>query len=334
MSASDTATRMDDPLWVPLLTHYRPRGSATEIDGERMAAHIKAIRPSVRQFLLAGSTGDGWEMDQDAFRAITALGRRADVFEGTRILFGVLRPTTDEVVDRAQELERDLAQNGLPAGEFIGLTVCPPVDPTATQDLILRHYEAVLEGTTANVAVYQLPQVTGCRITPETMHRLAGHKRIIMFKDTSGEDTVARAGELGDVRLVRGAEGSYVESVRPAGPYDGWLLSTGNVFGSLLRRMIELHRSGQTGRATRLSEAMTGLVQALFDAAQAVSFGNAFSNANRAADHLLAVGQQWRQAAPPLTASGNRIPEALLAAAEDVLGYLPALSQHGYLPGR
>jgi 4-hydroxy-tetrahydrodipicolinate synthase len=84
---------MDDPLWVPLLTHYRPRGSATEIDGERMAAHIKAIRPSVRQFLLAGSTGDGWEMDQDAFRAITALGRRADVFEGTRILFGVcVRP--------------------------------------------------------------------------------------------------------------------------------------------------------------------------------------------------------------------------------------------------
>ncbi|MBV8458472.1 MAG: dihydrodipicolinate synthase family protein [Acetobacteraceae bacterium] len=325
---------MDDPLWVPLLTHYQPGGSAAEIDGERMAAHIKAIRPSVRQFLLAGSTGDGWEIDSEAFRAITALVRRADVFEGTHILFGVLRPTTDEVVDRAQELERDLAQNGMPAGEFIGLTVCPPVDPAATQDIILRHYEAVLERTAANIAVYQLPQVTGCRITPETMRRLARHKRIIMFKDTSGEDTVARAGELGDVLLVRGAEGGYAESLRPAGPYDGWLLSTGNVFGSLLRRMIELHRSGQTGRATRLSEAMTGLVQALFDAAQIVSFGNAFSNVNRAADHLLAVGQHWRRVAPPLTASGNRIPEALLAAAQDVLGCLPALSQHGYLPAR
>ena len=88
MSSSETATRMDDPLWVPLLTHYRPRGSAADIDGERMAAHIKAIRPGVRQFLLAGSTGDGWEIDPEAFRAITALARRADVFEGTRILFG------------------------------------------------------------------------------------------------------------------------------------------------------------------------------------------------------------------------------------------------------
>ena len=134
MSPNETAARMDDPLWVPLLTHYQPGGSAAEIDGERMAAHIKAIRPSVRQFLLAGSTGDGWEIDSEAFRAITALVLRADVFEGTHILFGVLRPTTDEVVDRAQELERDLAQNGMPAGEFIGLTVCPPVDPAATQE--------------------------------------------------------------------------------------------------------------------------------------------------------------------------------------------------------
>jgi hypothetical protein len=32
---------------------------------------------------------------------------------------------------------------------------------------------------------------------------------------------------LGDVLLVRGAEGGYVEALRPTGPYDAWLLSTG-----------------------------------------------------------------------------------------------------------
>ena len=46
-----------DPLWVPLLTHYRGDAPAA-VDHARMAAHVASLRPSVRQFLLAGSTGD------------------------------------------------------------------------------------------------------------------------------------------------------------------------------------------------------------------------------------------------------------------------------------
>ena len=180
--------------------------------------------------------------------------------------------------------------------------------------------------------MYQLPQVTGCRIDPETMIRIAEHPRVTMFKDTSGEDTVARAGGLPNVLLVRGAEGDYIEWLQPSGPYHGWLLSTGNVFGPLLRRMIDLHKSGQTRRARELSAVMTGLVTALFDAAKDVPFGNPFSNANRAADHLRAAGRRWREAAPPLTASGNALPPDLLASAEDILGYLPAIPELGYLP--
>jgi len=228
-------------------------------------------------------------------------------------------------------LERDLADRGPPAGELAGIAVCPPVDPNANQDTIRRHFETILASTKLDVAVYQLPQVTGCRIDAATMVRLAEHPRVTMFKDTSGEDTVARAGRLPNVLLVRGAEGGYVEALRPSGPYDGWLLSTGNVFGKLLRRMIELHRDGQTRRAKELSGVMTGLVTALFDAAMEVPFGNAFSNANRAADHLRATGRGWRDAAPPLTASGNALPPDLLASAEDILGYLPAVPERGYL---
>ena len=89
------------------------------------------------------------------------------------------------------------------------------------------------------------------------MQQLATNSRIIMFKDTSGEDTVAQAGGLGDVLLVRGAEGGYVEALRPEGPYDGWLLSTGNVFGPLLRRISDLYKSREAGRARQLSAVMT-----------------------------------------------------------------------------
>lgn len=327
----NAATGLSDPLWVPLLTHWRRSGEGVAIDADRIASHVRAIKPSVRQFLLAGSTGDGWEISFDQVLQIARLSRRPDVFGGCRLLFGALRPTTEGVVEWARALEHNLAQEGAPAGEFVGFAVCPPVDPDATQHTILGHYEAVLAATTSPIAVYQLPQVTGCRIAARTMQQLAANPRVTMFKDTSGEDTVAAAGGLGRVALVRGAEGSYVEALKPEGPYDGWLLSTGNVFGALLRRMIELHHGGHGRRARQLSAVMTGLVEALFEAAQEVPFGNAFSNANRAADHLRAYGRSWREREAPLTASANALPLGLLETVEDILGHLPGVPERGYL---
>ncbi|HYJ18186.1 MAG TPA: hypothetical protein VEW72_03345 [Burkholderiales bacterium] len=69
----------DDRLWVPLLTHYRRQGQAVEIDPDRIAAHVSYIRPWVRQFLLAGSTGDGWEMSLEQLLVLVRLTARPDL---------------------------------------------------------------------------------------------------------------------------------------------------------------------------------------------------------------------------------------------------------------
>jgi 4-hydroxy-tetrahydrodipicolinate synthase len=338
-AARHTAGTEPDRLWVPLLTHWRgaPGGAApAAVDPERMAAHVRTIKPAVRQFMLAGSTGDGWDMGADAWMDVVRLSRRADVFAGTRVLYGVLRASTEEVVDWAVRLERSLAEEGAPAGEYAGIAVCPPIDPAATQDAILRHYEAVLERTKCPVAVYQLPQVTGCSIEGETLRALvaAAPTRVSMFKDTSGADVVAKTGPVEGVVMVRGAEGGYLDALAPEGPYDGWLLSTGNVFGPLLRRMLQLHETGEDRareRARRLSAVMTELVAALFEAAKPVPFGNPFSNANHAADHLLATGRSWRDRPRPVAVTGAVLPDALLEAAEDILGHLPSMPERGYL---
>lgn len=320
-----------DALWVPLLTHFRRHGSGLAVDANRMASQIRAMQPDVRQFMLAGSTGDGWEMGLDHLLDIVRLTRRAEVFGETRILFGVLRPTTEEVVAWAQAVERALAADGPPAGTYMGLTVCPPVQKDAAQETILAHYRAVLAATKSPIAVYQLPQVTGCSIAPATLRAIAENPRVTMFKDTSGTDTVAQAGPLPGVLMVRGAEGGYVEALRPDGPYDGWLLSTGNVFGRALRRMLQLREAGDRERALALSAVVATMVQALFQAAGSVEFGNAFSNANRAADHVRALGRAWRSAPPPLTASGKELPIGLLEAAADIIGALPGIPEDGYI---
>ncbi|MGH7079431.1 MAG: dihydrodipicolinate synthase family protein [Acetobacteraceae bacterium] len=322
-----------DPLWVPLLTHFRAGGGGVVVDPVRMAAQIRAMQPEVRQYLLGGSTGDGWELDEHQFGDLISLSR-TEVFTGTRVLMGVLRPTTGEVIARARMVERALVHDGPPRGVYAGLTVCPPVAPEASQGSILAHYRAVLEATESPIAVYQLPQITGCSLEPATVRTLARDPRIIMFKDTSGTDTVASAGPIPGVAMVRGAEGGYLAALAPSGPYDGWLLSSANVFGRVLRRILDLHAADEGARASRLSGILAMVVEALFDAAAEIAFGNPFSNANRAADHVLATGRTWRDVPAPLSASGNALPARLLEAAADILEALRAVSDAGYLPVR
>ncbi len=321
----------EDPLWVPLLTHYR-RDASIAVDRRRMAAHVRSIRPQLRQFLLAGSTGDGWEFTLDHLLELARLARDAGVFDReTRLLFGLLRRNTEEAVQWAAALERNFAGEGMPAAQMAGFAVCPPVDAAAGQEAIRRHYERVLEATTRPIAVYELPQVTGCSIAPETLRALARNPRIIMFKDSGGVDTVARAGAIPGVVMLRGAEGGYAQALRPQGPYDGWLLSTANVFAADFRRVLALRAAGEADRAQALSDLVARQVAALFAAAQKVPFGNAFSNANRAGDHLLAHGRGWQAAPPPLTVSGQALPRDLLDTAAEILARHPGIPERGYL---
>ena len=120
----------DDRLWVPLLTHYRRpqhqrQGSTVEIDPDRTAAHLSFIRPWVRQFLLAGSTGDGWEMSLEQLLVLVRLTSRPDLFQGTRFLVGALRPTTEGVVEWARAIESTLDGMKATAGEYCGLSGLP-----------------------------------------------------------------------------------------------------------------------------------------------------------------------------------------------------------------
>ena len=319
-----------DALWVPLLTHYQGVARVA-VDPRRMAAHVAHLKPHLRQFLLAGSTGDGWELSIRQLLDIARLARDPAVFGEARVLFGLLRGTTDEVIQWAHALEQNFLDEGLPAGEFLGYAVCPPIDERAGQDAIRRHYERVLKATTRPIAVYELPQVTGCSIAPETLSALAKDPRVILFKDTGGVDAVARAGAIASVVMLRGAEGGYVEALKPNGPYDGWLLSTANVFAREFRQILRFRDSGQADAALDLSQTLTRQITALFESAESLPFGNAFSNANRAGDHVLAWGRAWREAPPPLTISGEALPRALLEAAAASLARHPGVPERGYL---
>jgi 4-hydroxy-tetrahydrodipicolinate synthase len=321
--AATVAALRVDPLWAPLLTHYDHHGA---VDLNRMRAQIRSLTGQIDQFLLAGTTGDGWEMSDEALSSLVALTRE----RGVRLLFGVLRGKTDAVIRAASQLEAAVDASGQNTAA-VGLTLCPPVDRHASQAQILEHFGRILAVTRLPVAVYQLPQITGCEIEPDTMRQLLDHPRVLMFKDTSGSDRIVSAAAADSVVRLRGAEGGYARARIPRGGYDGWLVSSGNAVPETLRMMVNALEAGRIGTAEALSERLDRIVARLFAAAGVVPFGNPFSNANRAADHVRAHGRRWREAPIPRTISGAPLPVSLLSAAFDTLEADGLISATGYL---
>lgn len=330
--------KTDDLLWVPVLTHYAD-GPELLPDRQRMAAQLASIGEDVHQIMLAGSTGDGWELNDAQFDALIDFAASLDdgaapgaSASRVRVLFGLLRPTTEGVLARLRHLQKRIAADDGLKRRVEGVAVCPPVGADLDQRAIKDHFETVLAEAELPVAVYQLPQVTGCELHPETMAEIARNPKVVMFKDSSGADKVAMSGaDFSGTFLVRGAEGGYLEALQPIGPYHGWLLSTGNAFGRHLRKLLRLREAGDEAGAKDLSASISQTVDAVFAAAADEGGANAFSNANRALDHLRAYGTGWRSVPRPLKVDGNRLSEALLTRVASLAGEPLQLAESGYL---
>lgn len=310
-------------LWCPLLTHYRGDGS---LDTERIAAHIRSMRPWVSAFLAPGSTGDGWEMDEEEADALLGFLAAEAVHQEFMLMIGVLRTRRGAVVPAVNTyLERFTDGRAEPASlasrRICGFTVTPPAGRSLEQGVIRAELEAIAR-TGVPLAIYQLPQVTENEMSPGTVADLASaYPNIYLMKDTSGEDRVARARpELGNLFLVRGAEGEYASWLRESGGlYNGFLLSTANSFARELGTMIRLVEEGRQAEADELSRRVSAAVAAVFEEAGALPYGNPFANANKAFDHHFAWGPEAGEHDPPMTHSGSRLPRSLVTAAGEAL---------------
>ncbi len=107
---------------------------------------------------------------------------------------------------------------------------------------------------------------------------------------TSGNDRVAKSQfNFEGVFLVRGAEGDYARWPKSAGgPYDGFLLSTANVFARELDALLRFLDEGRRDQAQVLADRVSRVVESCFACVHGFPTGNAFTNANKILDHLMA----------------------------------------------
>ncbi|MBI5802561.1 MAG: dihydrodipicolinate synthase family protein [Verrucomicrobia bacterium] len=317
------------PLWCPLLTHYRDDGS---LDHARITAHLRHLAPHVKGFLIPGSTGDGWEMSDGEIRELLGLAKEQTAKLELHLLIGVLKTEARDACSVMREYGREFSAVITEHGtrNTPAFTVCPPKGADLPQQTIRDAMAGILE-LGFPTALYQLPQVTQNEMSPETLAELAARfPNFILFKDTSGADRVANSGQdFGGVFLVRGAEGDYARWLKSGGgPYDGFLLSTANCFGRELHQVIELLKSGRRDEAQHLSVRLSAVVKEVFALVAGLPDGNAFANANKAMDHFFAHGPTAANVTPPRLHAGSRLPAEVIRQAG------AALERHGFLPQR
>jgi len=325
-------------LWCPPITHYTAAGN---VDGERMAAHWRTMARYVGGFLVPGSTGDGWDMQEGEIAHMLAIATDLATQLSTRVLVGVLRTDVEAMLD---VIEATVTTLQAIAGEsdvltamerchVAGFTVCPPNGAALTQRKIQTGLEAVLD-LGLPTAIYQLPQVTENEVSLAVFEDLAArYPNFLLFKDTSGEDHVPQEDRgTSGVFLVRGAEGSYASWLAEAGGcYRGLLLSTANCFAAEFARMISLLEAADVAGADALSQRISAVVAAAFDAVAEIRHGNAFANANKAIDHFKAYGSRALSVAPPMLHAGVPLPASAVKAVGEALeagGFMPT---KGYL---
>jgi len=323
-------------LWCPPLTHLAQDGS---IDAARIRAHLCFMRPSVPALLVPGSTSEGWELSpaQEARLVDVALECAAEM--DFSVLIGALRKEPGEAARAVQASVARLFGGAHPsAADFrarrvCGFAVTAPKGASLSQRAIHESLEAVL-ALGYPTALYQLPQITENEIAPETVAELAPrYPNLYLFKDTSGGDRVVGSKlDFGGIFFVRGAEGNYAKWYKRAGgAYDGFLLSSANCFPSQLRAVLDLLEAGRAAEAEELSGRVSRVVLATLNAASPLSFGNQFTNAAKAIDHVMAFGPDADPDAPIRLVCGATLPRSLLAVARDSLIAERLMPKRGYL---
>ncbi len=126
--------------------------------------------------VLAGTNGEGPSLSavekRDLVKTSVALA------EGLDVILGVATPSLDEAVWLCK-------QTGAAGAK--GVLLMPPgYFRDVSEEGIARWFEAVLDKSPVGVLIYNFPQRTGITLTPELMHRLSKHDRMVGLKDSSG----------------------------------------------------------------------------------------------------------------------------------------------------
>ncbi|MFI9742088.1 dihydrodipicolinate synthase family protein [Streptomyces sp. NPDC052494] len=193
-----------------------PLSETGEVSESGVARLLDTLRPHVDALLPNLSTGEGrWLTDHQWEAMLGATVKHAGELP---VLAGVLRPTTEQVLERAR-VAADLGAHGLVATSPYGAGV--------SQGEIHRHFADLAEHSGLPVVVYHGTEVSGNSADFDTLLRICELPSVAGVKDSSGDAAFTR-------RLVEARPGARVLAglehlLLDSGAVDGYVVALANV---------------------------------------------------------------------------------------------------------
>ncbi|UCF10388.1 MAG: dihydrodipicolinate synthase family protein [Candidatus Bipolaricaulota bacterium] len=262
-----TADRMDtgaraksvgsppEGVFSPIPTPFDADGSV-DCDGlTRNLGHW--IAAGLHGFVVLGSAGEGPLLSEEESMTVLRAARAA-IPEDRWMIAGVGRHSTALTVAAARAAKKAGADAAL---------VLPPYyyRRVTSEDALVAHYRAVVEGAGMPLLVYNMPAYTGLDLAPSAIVRLARLEGVVGIKDSSGD-----LGKLAFVRreaspsfsVLAGSAGFFVPAL--AAGASGGVLALANIAPESCLRLWSLARDGAwddarelQGRLIPVNEAIT-----------------------------------------------------------------------------
>lgn len=267
-----------------------PMRSAGELDLPGLARLVEqAAGDGAGSVVVAGPTGEGPLLTPADRRAVTVTAATT----GVPVIAGASGATLDDIHADVERLAG--------AGATAVLVLAPGVLPL-TGDEVAAVHTAVADRATVPTLILHAPQLTGARLDPEIVARLAAHRGIVGLVDASDDDTrrAAFVQRAGTGLSVPTAWTPTAATARRAGVC-GAALPIANLRGDQVVALLDAVDDGDAAAAAEL-EASLAAAEAALGAA-----GGSLPAAIKAALQLAGrLDERW--CVPPLASvPGSRL---------------------------
>jgi len=185
-----------------------PFDEAGEIDFAALSSLVSFhLDSDTDALVIAGTTGESACLRAGEFEAV--LRAVVDQVAGR---MPVIAGTGTAATERTIENTRLAAACGADAA-----LVVTPYYNRPTQHGLVAHFLAVAESSQLPLILYNVPSRTAVDMLPATVHKLAGHRRIVAIKEAVGRmDRVAELLRLcgDDIIVLSGDDSSFLQAMR------------------------------------------------------------------------------------------------------------------------